>query len=182
MHLAECDTPALLYLDDKLPITADSEELTYFTHDILTSPLLEGRIAPHQLFSPNIKADVVRDLRRMGVLHTAESCACLFLQRYAPVIRDHYGGFAMMFLNVCRARPLMALSLSLRLLEPSGCMITFAATIRRSALQGKELHLEVEKEAQACIRGAGLLEWQMPHPPLLPTSEVDKTSWFTRQS
>ena len=178
-HIAGCDTPsapALLYLDDKLPITADSEEMTYFTHDILTSPLLEGRIAPHQLFSPNIKVDVVRDLRRMGVLHTAESCACLFLQRYASVIRDHYGGFAVMFLDVWGAfengaRPLMALSLSLRLLEPSGCMITFAVTSRHSAFQGKdalESHSEVEEEAQACIRGAGLLEWRMPHPPSLP--------------
>ena len=150
--------------------------MTYFTEDLLTSPALQGRIQPQQLFSPNIKATVVRDLRRLGVLHTAESCACLFLQRYAPVIRDHHGGLAMMFLDVWGAfengaRPLLALSLSLCLLEPRGCFVTFAATDRPANLQGRdavESHASVEEDAQNCIRGAGLLEWRVPHPLSLP--------------
>ena len=180
-HLAGCTDPmhpALMYLDDQLPLVSTNEPagMTYFTEDLLTSPALQGRIQPQQLFSPNIKHTVVRDLRRLGVLHTAESCACLFLQRYAPVIRDHHGGLAMMFLDVWGAfengaRPLLALSLSLCLLEPRGCFVTFAATDRRANLQGRdavESHASVEEDAQNCIRGAGLLEWRVPHPPSLP--------------
>jgi hypothetical protein len=174
----EPEHPALLYLDDKLPMKAAEGDTsqTYFTQDLLTSPALSGRIRPDQLFSPNIKGDVVQDLRRLGVIHTAESCVCLFLKRYASLIRDYHGGLALMFLDVWGsfengARPLMALSLSLRLVDPSGCFVTFAASDRSASAQGRtavEAHANVEEEAQACIRGAGLLEWHVAHPPSLP--------------
>ena len=130
--------PALLYLDDRLPVQG-SDTTTYFTEDLLKA---SPRIRPHQLFSPNLKSSVVEDLRRLGVLHTEESCVCLFLQRYAPVIRDLHGGVALAFLDVWGgfdkgAFPLIEISVSLRLLNPSGCMVTFATSDLSGRFQGQ---------------------------------------------
>ena len=106
--------------------------------------LLAARIgvAVHQCFSPNVKPHqdsfcatnpdptVVAQLKRRGVLFTDVACACLFLQRYAPVMRDYYGGVALAFLDVfggC-APPVFEISLRLRLFEPRGALLTFAAS------------------------------------------------------
>lgn len=42
-----------------------------------------------RVFAPNVKPAVVQRLRMAGVLHTAELCACRFLERYRCTIRDH---------------------------------------------------------------------------------------------
>ena len=63
--------PAILYLDDRLP--NDDGEETYLTEELLKA---DDRIRPHQLFSPNLKPDVVEDLRALGVIHTEQICAC----------------------------------------------------------------------------------------------------------
>ena len=121
---------------------------------------------------------VVYDLRARGVVHagpdvrpsTAEtdarhqhSCACRFLQRHAAVIRDRYGGLVLAFLDVfggyeSGARPLLELSLRLRLIEPSaGAMVTFAASDRRGRLQGQTLaqvRHTVMRDVQRLIRDA----------------------------
>ena len=141
---------------------------TYFTDDLLAARPRE-RVAPDQCFSPNLKASVVDDLRRRGVLHTEHACACVFLRRYAPVIRDRYGGLVLAFLDVFGgyergARPLLELSLSLRLLEPSttgGCLVTFAASDRGDRVRGAsaiDARAAVERDVQRRCRDAGYLE------------------------
>jgi hypothetical protein len=64
--------PALFYLDDKLPLYEGSEEWSYFTDDLLQTGLLK----PYQLFSPNMKEDVVRDLQERGLTNVEHTCAC----------------------------------------------------------------------------------------------------------
>ncbi len=92
-----------------------------------------------QFFSPNVDPAVIDDLRRRGVLHTQRMYACLFLQRYAALIGDWFGGLALLFTDVWGgfdrgAATMLALSLQLRLIEPSadgGCFVSFAASDRR---------------------------------------------------
>jgi hypothetical protein len=153
--------PALFYLDDKLP--SDDGPDRYFTEDLLAAPALRGKVKVHQFFSPNLKASVVEDLQRLGVLHTQQTCACLFLQRYAPVIRDHYGGLAVAFLDVWGsfqrgAKPLVEISVSLRLLNPRGCMVTFAASDRSARAKGQTsvgTFAAVQCEAQSAFQQCG---------------------------
>ena len=131
--------PALLYLDDRLPCADDPDvEYTYFTDEVLAT----GRIQTHQLFSPNLKISVVEDLKQRGLVNVDHCCACLFIQRYASLLRDMCGGVVLAFLDVwggyqTGARPLLEMSLSLRLLNPSGCMVTFAASDRHARAQGQ---------------------------------------------
>jgi hypothetical protein len=77
--------------------------------------------------------DVVEHLKGRGVVFTEVACACVFLQRVGHVIRDYYGGMALAFADVFGgyehgARPLLEISLSLRLFEPQSCLLTFAAS------------------------------------------------------
>ena len=132
--------PALLYLDDRLPLTeADPTQTTYLTDDLLAA--FPERLRSYQLYSPNLKENVVRDLRQRGLIHTERCCACLFLQRCAAAIRDLHGGLILAFLDVwggyaVGARPLLEISLSLRLLEPSGCLVTCASSDRGGRTRG----------------------------------------------
>jgi hypothetical protein len=131
-------TPALFYLDDKLPTVA--ADWTYLTDDVLQT----GRFKPHQLFSPNIKREVVIDLQQRGLVNVDHTCACRFM-RYADTIRDMYGWMVLAFIDVwggyeTGARPLLELSLSLRLLEPTaGCIVKFAASYRYARSQGSSV-------------------------------------------
>jgi hypothetical protein len=166
-------TAAILLLDDRLP-TADATGWSYLTDDILASE--DAAVAAHQIFSPNVKADVIADLRTRGVVHTELGCACLFIQRYAPVIRDHYGGAVLAFLDVWGgyargARPLLELSLSLRLLDPRGSTVTFAASDYAARYEGRSTvatYANVERDAQRRFRMAGLCEEVLDCPPDVP--------------
>lgn len=51
------------------------------------------------VFSPNVKTAVVQQLRKAGIQHTAELCACKFLEQYQHTIREA-GGFSIVFADV----------------------------------------------------------------------------------
>lgn len=69
--------PALLYIDAWLPSLEAHGVETLFTQELLAAPALTGRIALDRLFSPNVDADVVTGLHKLGVIHAAQLCACL---------------------------------------------------------------------------------------------------------
>ena len=76
--------PAVLYLDDKLPMSDEDHRETYFTDDLLAA--LPDRVRPHQCFTANVKPDVVRDLQTRGLVNVHHGCVCVLLQRYASTI------------------------------------------------------------------------------------------------
>ena len=186
--------PAVLYLDDELPFENNTSGGSYFTDDLLAA--LPDRVLPNQCFSANVKPEVVRDLQARGLVHVHLGCVCILLQRYASVIRgrtasptptacgdtarvpDYYGGLVLAFLDVfggyeTGARPLLEMSVSLRLLEPRGCMLTFAASDRAARVQGKtclSTRVKIERDAQRLMREAMHLEEILEMPEDMPVS------------
>ena len=171
--------PAVLYVDDRLPKADNVDEWSYFTDDILAT----GRVQSHQCFSPNLKLSVVQDLRERGLVHVEHSCACQFLQRYASLIRDMYGGAVLAFIDVwggfeTGARPVIEISLALRLLNPSSSMVTFAASDRAARAQGQS---SVTNYANVQCQAQSIFEQNKMRMTLVAPPEDMKVSYNTMQ-
>jgi hypothetical protein len=127
---------ALLVFDAPLPIGTDGRT-TYCVEELYAKLNRLGfPVVRDQFLCPNIDATVVTELQQRGFIHAAHLCGCLYLQRYQSVIRDRYGGIALLFADVwggfdAGAYRVLELSVNLRLLEPSaGTFVTFAACAR----------------------------------------------------
>jgi hypothetical protein len=127
---------ALLVFDAPLPIGGDGRT-TYCVEELHAKLNRLGfPVVRDQFMCPNIDATVVAELQQRGFIHAAHLCGCLYLQRYQSLIRDRYGGIALLFADVwggfdAGAYRVLELSVNLRLLEPSaGTFVTFAACAR----------------------------------------------------
>lgn len=160
-------TAAVFALDHPLPIamvgdggaiTEDEDGKRLFVDDLVAAGLADGcPFGPDQYFSPNINPAVCDELMRRGVRHTRCMCADLFLQRMAPVIRDEYGGLVLGFFDALGGffgplgpRPLLELSVNLRLYEPSApAYVCFAVSDRYDRARcGSRLQTRIEVEQE----------------------------------